>query len=154
MQNESPLPLLEKVSSYTRLRCVMAWIFRYIKNCRQTGREKCLTNLVLMNWNIRTIIRSPMLSWSALVKKLTLSRKEKLCTFSWTRKDCFKLVVGYQLSKITLLKATPTSVAWWQSIREIADHAWASPSFALWSYVALGLARKNVPHTEGVRCNA
>ena len=41
MQNESSLPLLEKISSYMRPRRVMAWIFRFIKNCRQTGREKC-----------------------------------------------------------------------------------------------------------------
>ena len=57
MQNES---LLEKISSYTRLRRVTAWIFRFIKNCRRTGWEKkCSTRLVLMNWIERTIIGSP-----------------------------------------------------------------------------------------------
>ena len=45
VQIEQPLPLLEKLSSYAKLRRVTAWIFRFIKNCRQRGKEKRLDSL-------------------------------------------------------------------------------------------------------------
>ena len=39
------LPLLEKISSYTRLRRITAWIFRFINNCRRKGNHKNLDAL-------------------------------------------------------------------------------------------------------------
>ena len=103
VQTEPPLRLLEKLSSYTRLRRVRAWIFRFIMNCHQRGNEKKLDALSIDElkgandfWISQTQLTSFREEIDTIKRRKPFPRAVDcyLSTLLWVLNVCFELVEG------------------------------------------------------------